>query len=601
MKYILISDIWIIVFIFTLFFDSALYSPFIDWQHLSLFVIILIFLLNTAFMVLTFKIAYGVQRNWTINGMLSKISKIIKEHPVLIIVVIYAVIKISFIHCMLRWDGAFYFSQLLNSVQYFDLTWDSFIKNFNWFGHPSMGYAFLMSIGQFIDWGNHTILNLQNLMLSLLAIASFYKILIYFYKDNIIENSILTALFAFTPLFFAVSLTFSVDFPLLVFWTASIYALLYKRMALFVFFATILVFSKEPGVLLYFLFVIAYLCTSNNEPGGRIHGHTAKQIFCLSLPLLFFVAYLFSTGGLLWGAGSVKWNGAEFNAFGLNYWVMKERFGQMFILNFSWIQTLLILLFVVKSFFGSVGAGLPNISLSSERQSMLKSFVFVYLGFIFFNLLYITHTNPRYVLPSVFFMLIFCYHALINTFQKKKTRIAILFVLLILSLMQTFKTIDPLSKVFFGTTIIGKQQLLDIGPGDGLTYNAEYLVIDKLLDKLNKSINITKDTKIILSEVDWFTHFNGAGPYTSVYIDRDTLKRIFKTENAFQPETFYVWDINEKNKPESAYYVYMFWVGDKDAELTYLKKYYEIMEPKILEHHGYYFEIYSMKVKDEGK
>lgn len=139
--------------------------------------------------------------------------------------------------------------------------------------------------------------------------------------------------------------------------------------------------------------------------------------------------------------------------------------------------------------------------------------------------------------------------------------------------------------------------LLNIGPGDGLTYNAEYLVIDMLLDKLNRDMNITADTKIILSEVDWFTHFNGAGPYTSVYIDGNTLKRTFKTEQAFQPETFGVWDINDRNKPERAYYVYMFWVGDKEAELAHLGKFYSVMETKVVDWHGYYFEIYSLQVK----
>lgn len=141
--------------------------------------------------------------------------------------------------------------------------------------------------------------------------------------------------------------------------------------------------------------------------------------------------------------------------------------------------------------------------------------------------------------------------------------------------------------------------MLNIGPGDGLTYNAEYLVIDKLLDKFNLAINITEDTKIILSEVDWFTHFNGAGPYTSVYIDRTTLKRTLKKDNAFQPETFCVWDINESNKPANAYYIYMFWVGDKELELNHLLRYYRIMETKIVEYHGYYFEIYGLK--DENK
>ncbi|AGL03937.1 hypothetical protein Desgi_4716 [Desulfoscipio gibsoniae DSM 7213] len=608
MQYVLISDLWLITLVGALFFDLALYSPFTSRQDLSLLVIILTFLLNAVCMVLTLKIANEFRKNCNPREIISIIIRLIKNHPVLIIIAIYAVIKLCFLYCILRWDGAFYFSQLLKCVQYFDFSWSSFINNFNWFGHPSMGYAILMSLGQFIDWGNHYILNLENLILALLAIGSFYKILIFFYKDNRIENTILTALFAFNPLFFGVSLTFSIDFPLLVFWTASIYALLYKRMTLFVFLATILVFSKEPGVLLYLLFVLVYLFfkyinqlvyNNNNAPGERIGDNSIKQFICLFLPVMFFSIYLFFTGGLLWGDGSVQWSGSEFNSFGFDYWLMKERFGQMFILNFSWIQTLLVVLYIIKSFLWPAGVGLSVINPNSERNAMLKAFVITYLSFVIFNLLYITHTNPRYVLPSVFFLLIFSYHALLSIFQSKKIRIVILSVLLILSFLQTFKTIDPLSKAFFGTTTIGKQQLLNIGPGDGLTYNAEYLVIDKLLDKFNLAINITEDTKIILSEVDWFTHFNGAGPYTSVYIDRTTLKRTLKKDNAFQPETFCVWDINESNKPANAYYIYMFWVGDKELELNHLLRYYRIMETKIVEYHGYYFEIYGLK--DENK
>lgn len=91
-------------------------------------------------------------------------------------------------------------------------------------------------------------------------------------------------------------------------------------MTLFVFLATILVFSKEPGVLLYLLFVLVYLFfkyinqlvyNNNNAPGERIGDNSIKQFICLFLPVMFF-QYTCSLPGDCCG-GTVPFNGAVVN------------------------------------------------------------------------------------------------------------------------------------------------------------------------------------------------------------------------------------------------------------------------------------------------
>ena len=607
LNHVMLSEVVLLVFLIALFFDLAMLSPFTDKHNLKSTTTLLIVFINFIFVLLLLLILIrkvARRRNTiksgnglSIHNIYSCLRIFISKYPILIIVFIYMVVRFFYIDTMLRWDGAWYFCRLLESVENFDFTFGSFLKYFNWYGHPSMGYAFLMSFGQFLDLGN--------------------QIIVCMYKDiSHIEALLLTTLFAFNPLFFGVSLSFSIDFPLIVFLPASICALLYNRMIIFILSGTILVFSKETGALLYFIMPIYIIFLSllskislnnrninsnyshNNqgnfylEPCDNTHKlFNRNVILCLSIPAILFILYFIYVGGQLWEAGSMGWNNEGVHAFGFSRGFIVTRLHQIFILNFGWLQSLIILVYITK-----ILLPLNNHFhvFNQYNKAILKLLLSMFLVFIAFNLFYITFNHPRYVLVSVFFLLIFSHYALMNIFEEEKMRILILSIMIFLSAAQTFKTVDPLSNLIFKTFDFGMHQMLNINPADGLVYNSEYVVIERILNKLNKEININENSVIIVGNI-WDAHFNGEGTYSTINIDRSSLNRTFKKDNSFQPKVYLIWEINKDNLPQEAYYLYT-WFGDKQSELGYLQNHYKIIESKKIDYNGYYYYLYKLRL-----
>jgi len=596
-----LKDIFLITALLTIFIDLAAFSPFVNYK-LSLKIICTTVVINSLLiflLLIRFK-KTGFNRP---PKLADYSSFIIDNSIILLILSIYIAVKIYYLDVMLRWDGAYYFCQLLDGIKNFKFDLTSFLNSFNINGHPSMGYLFFMSFGQFIDFGNHQLLNAQNLILSALAVFSFYKILLKLYPDKKTENCLLAAILAFNPLFFGVSLTFNLDFPLIVFWLLSVCALLYNRFILFSFFATILVFSKENGALTYFsfifylliLFLIKTIKGRKNNQEINLCTETILQLkgklWFLITPAILFLSYLLYRKGQLWNGGSIYWNNTGLHNFGLNWKVLLTNSSQIFILNFSWVMSLIIIAFLLKSFF-------CRRKYSFAGKELIESFLFTFIINILFTLLYITWSNPRYVLMPLFFLIFFSCFALLNISGKRSVRVFILSFILAISVLQTFKTCDPLSRLVFTTFNFGKHQMLNIGPGDGMVYNSEFTIIDKLINKTNQEIKISDSTNIILSDLNdngWIAHFNGVSPFTNIYIDKVTLKRTFKKTNTFQPKVYDIWEINQDNRPADAYYLFMSWHGNVTAELKYLSNYYKISEKRVIDSNGYCFRIYKLR------
>jgi len=503
LNYAVVKEIGLALMLLVLFIDLALVSPYTDKQQLVPAVISLISVLNLLFWLLT-TIFYINQRPRLSLSRLISIRLVSPRSLLPVVVIIYILTKLFFLDATPRWDGAWYFNLLINAVQNFDFSPGGFLNHFNWLGHPSMGYAMVMSLGQFIDPGNHYLMNGQNLILSVLAIVLFYKIVTFLFDNGShhVEMVLLTSLFAFNPLFFGVSLGFGTDFPVLVFWTACICALFYKRPVMLVFFGTLLVFSKETGALLYFmllaaLFLIHLVSLKNNRPkiGART---TAASLGCLLAPAVLFIIYLVVSRGELWVGGSTQWDSSGFNTFGFNATVFGTRLFEIFGLNFSWLQTGLILSLLIKTGFTSNRDNIiPRIV---NSRNYLISLGLVFAGFVIFNLFYITYIHPRYILIAVFFLPVFCYYALAHLVHKKNVRIALLSGMVFLSSLQVFITIDPLSKLVFPPFQFGRHQILTIGDefnshADGMIYNSQYANIDQLLNKMNREMNIGEQSK----------------------------------------------------------------------------------------------------------
>lgn len=109
--------------------------------------------------------------------------------PLLALLIVYALTHLQFLDYSQYWDGSNYFAGLVwasGALKDFN----SFLKYFNFQGHPSMGYIGLLSISQYIQFDNVLLMNLENLLLAILAIWAFYHIFLYFFEGRRLEASL---------------------------------------------------------------------------------------------------------------------------------------------------------------------------------------------------------------------------------------------------------------------------------------------------------------------------------------------------------------------------------------------------------------------------
>lgn len=133
---------------------------------------------------------------------------LLDNKAIIFLVIIYLITHLQFLTYSQYWDSYWYWKLLLWGLDGFqgaalglgDLA-RSFIENFNFLGHPSVGYAGIMSISQFIDDGNVVLLNIENVILAIFAICAFYRIVRYYFPKRGVDNILITAIFAFNPLF----------------------------------------------------------------------------------------------------------------------------------------------------------------------------------------------------------------------------------------------------------------------------------------------------------------------------------------------------------------------------------------------------------------
>jgi len=598
----------------------------------------------------------------------------------------YFAIRCFYIDTVPRWDAATYWGALVQAVQstqnverLSDFP-GMVLKEWNAFGHPSMGYYSLLVAGQLIDFPNQYILNFTNILLAMLSIFCVYKILLFFLPDKRHYPEVLlgTAIYAFEPLFFGCSIFLNTDFPVLVFFTAALAALLYGRYGFFAVACIFMIFSKEPGIIfwatlvgglgLYVLWYVAQQLMLGRIPSlGEIvpqshyeNGQPLKlwpsiyRIGCLLLPFIAFKVFTIAQRGAMWsGDEGLKFDSNGWNCFGFNTRVMANRAGEIFVLNFHWVPALITLVVVligigryierkkvseeiinnvvttdklaeniVHEEYQTSMSNLPTKQelliekkspelLPIETQSLriqanccwgILPIMFSFLAFVAFNLSYITYIIPRYVVPAGFFLIMCTIFAMHFGIKSQKVRVSILSIILALFVAQTFRTIDPLSKLAFGTAPFGKHEILQIdnageAVGNAFVYNTEFTAVDKLFNLMNKAMPITPDTVLIAwHEYFWYAWFyNGR-----IYIDPVKLMRTIDWRNAFHYNVIGLHELPSKHKsrlPKNAYYIYMPWlskISNEQAELAQLSTLYQISGPTEVEHQGYNLRFYRL-------
>lgn len=479
-------------------------------------------------------------------------KKFIKSNPeILSISTIYVATRIQFLKYTQYWDANWYKQLLLDAISKTSQApldigskITAFLTNFNFLGHPSMGYMGLMSLSQIFGFGNIVALNILNMLFAVMTIWGFYNIAKFFFPNRKIENIIVTLIFAFNPLFYASSIFFNLDFPLLVFTVLVFESFIYKRNFLFLFWSLMLVFTKETGIYIYLAFISAYFTIRIiNKRMLLGWGKTISQTLVLFLPIIVFGLYLIYTRGHLWNDNDyVKfnfiWSDSCTFCFGLNPLNIKTRIFQMFIMNFSWLMSLGILITILK-IFGFLLKPLKHIA--KEKLDMIIALTIVFFAFISLNLVMVVMNFSRYVVPSVFFLTILFYISIHILFIRHFfARLTILVTLLIFITIQVFNAIDPSAQILFGTNYLGKHKSSPIFAfNDAQIYNSQFTFLDGYTDLIN---NKAPNQSCVINDLAtsyYFTHLKSVG-----YIEN--LNKIKNSNCTKYTYVFVPWMSNEK-------------------------------------------------------
>ena len=606
----LLNQILLILFLVSLFLNIALIFNFNSVDILSYG------------MVISFNISLFTLLYMWIKEKHYKRYSLKNTFPFLIILVIYTLIELFFVfNSYPRWDGNVYYYKILTAVKNFDFSLTSYFYYFK-VGHTYYAYFSFLSIGQFINYGNLYLLNIQNYILSVVSIYSFYKVIQYYFLNiRYLELLLVTLLFAFSPLFFAVSLFPSADTALIIFLPICFYCYLYDKKLLFIFTSIVFCISKEPGFLIYCFLVLAIfldnfvIVTKDRNSVFVLINNVIKRIY-LFIPIFFFIITKIGISfiGKLQGHTNVNsWaftmNNNGLHCWGINSMVIKNRLFEMFLINFQWIFLLFIVLFILREIIT------PFISVKN-RFSFSHNFLVLiipFVAFVLFNILYITYVHPRYVVSIVFFNVIFFYYAISNLIKNSKPRVYIILFILLLNILSIVRTFDPVTLHLFkeGQFKFGKHKMVAMGDNTGacrddrMIYNGQFIFIDMLFNKFIEKFDISNSDTLLFSNHRWEMGFDNylyspMEDKRNIYVNSISKKRTYTPTDAFIPIVYYDILIDTSildSLPNKGYYLVFMGSPMDSLNLVKIKQIYTIKSEESIKTHGYSLNVFRVEKK----
>ncbi len=319
---------------------------------------------------------------------------------------------IYFIHLPPWWDG------ITTAVTALDTVTTSINLYADFFGKPPFIFISLGLLFKVFGYSS-AIIHLYMLVFSLAGVYFTYKVgELLFDKNAAFAGSLFLAA---SPLFIAQSLNLNFDLPAMALIMASCYYLLKKDYKMYIPVSTLLVMTKEVGI----LFIAA--CVLSEIFNKKKYHILSVQV----IPVLVFVTWAFGNyirrGWFFFPRNSPI---LQFETiFNDNFFM---RFSQLFIMNFNWILTSMVVLSLLIWIVRHHG----SIDIQRTRQSLP---VVIFSLFFFIVVAPIRDFNlPRYVLVLYPALYLLSGWAIFHLAEKNnKISAAILILLIILFASQT--------------------------------------------------------------------------------------------------------------------------------------------------------------------
>ena len=490
-----------------------------------------------------------------------------------------------------KWDGVLYYS-VSHSISVFS------ISSMALYGHISQTVGAIIGfctavMGNNVAYG----MILGNAISYMVSICAFYGILksIVPQKKEIVYV-IAAAIYAWSPFALGMANYYSLDFYCMCLFPVVLYYTIKKQWILQVISGMLFSFSKEPAIIVYGMVclsvVVVDLCQSRQYkfPDRIKRLFQSSKYYAMVLVAFLWVVTICILG--IWAGGN--------GGFALDMDYICRKLKVLYLLNFSWLFTIVIFLSVI-------------LIIAEKNYHWLFPLVFAQIGFTLFSCLFKTVNHARYVDISPVCLYLLACVILFHLFDRirgrgQKLLLPLFAVLAGILLLSSYRTIDPVSRRIFKTFDIGGDVILstgEVGLGDAIIYNKQALWVEKALSEALSEINLNEEI-IIFPTVDHSTYyFDGIielriledGEYQEFveYWNPKTSSRepeISKESEECTPfQVIFVTDKESvaniiQSYPLGRYsYFYLAYEGEEIAEE--IRKEYSVMEESVCEYRGW--------------
>lgn len=526
-----------------------------------------------------------------------------------------------------KWDAGIYYGGIYRAASNFDFSISSIWNHFKLAGHPAFIYTFFVTMGEFLFPGKEIGVHIVNLCLTTAAMICIYRMFCnYWCRMSKGFAMIATILISLFPVYWGTFTQFNIDYPLLLFFVFLLYAEYKDQKVMMAFWTVALLLTKETGWFIVAGYYVAYIvnlwCKVKKECLGekiqRICADTMVRLMVIGV--IFAGLFLLKQGGVsTWGnAGSnmiatkevVERYGADVAGFYFYRPYIFHKLAQIFMLNFMWILTLIIIIALFIKIVKRVHKK------EVQRFAGIGGILGGFVAFLLFSTFYLTHAISRYVMlgagvVGIIAMVLF-WQEIFPILRKRKS-IMLLMCIISLLVIQNFIYIDPVSNLIFDKKDSGRGNILSVNlnipRADTFTNSYRFAYIDSLLDQMLAEVDYQSDTQVIRFHNKKEQSFiNGFGGYELEW-DKVRKKRVFackenKSGNSnLTPITIVMFeDIEENGTGELAdkiliYFMPIFSI-DQEESLAVFRKDYDIGEKNTVANWGGTLDYYILTRKE---
>ena len=431
-------------------------------------------------------------------GLTAKIMKLIKNNWELIVLIILVII-LSYDPnwYQFKWDGYLYYLSIYDN----SLTQ---MSELGLYGHLSLGFSTIVMLLIYCLGDAGIALQMGNIFVLIIGTIYFYRIVKHVFNNRTrLFYFLATTVFAFSPYMVGMVNYYSLDYYMLCLFPVFVYYTLTSNYYIATIVAFFFCFTKEPAVIIMAGYCIGMALIDLFQ---KRNVFTEAKYYLFALPLLCWLALFFMLGP--WTAGN--------HSVGLNTGYVVEKLKVMYVLNFHWLFVSIILLGTVYIF----------VNKRNEKDKFVISIPIMtgQLFFSVFSCVFMTVNHPRYNDVTAF-SLVFLFVLVMSYIGEKITNVC-MSCLLILMLISSFYTLDPITRAVFPNIHCGSTTMISTSDnvGDASIYNKQMLWQEKVIrEAIGDSLEV--GSIIVVPILDGTTNAcDGMADF--ITLDRDIQKDV---------------------------------------------------------------------------